>query len=374
MRRLTPMLWLAVVIAGCETEWPYWPGSASSPGRGSAPVIAPEGGQPPPAAPQAAAPPPRAVVQTRPAPPTPPPATKAAPDPVLALVNGKPVPLTRVTDVLITAFGMPVAKDVIYLELVEQAAAAKGVGVTDAEAQAEHDRTLEERFGKMAARDQWESLFTQILTQHNISRRHWMLIARRNALLRKLAPKDIPVTAEETRDAYGKLYGRTVQVRHIERATMNDIQDVVGRLSKGADFAQLARDVSLSRDKEAGGLLPPFGAQTQDVPPALRQVAFSLKAVGAVSDPIQVNQSYHLLKLEKIIEPDVPYEKVKEEVAGLLRGEKVRVWGGRYLGQLTAAADVEFVEPALKAQYEQNLKALKEQEQEKARPPEEPRP
>ncbi|MCY2929660.1 MAG: peptidylprolyl isomerase [Planctomycetota bacterium] len=259
------------------------------------------------------------------------------------------------------------ARDIIYLELVEQDAAARGVSLTDADVKAEHERTLEDRFAKLGPKGQWESLFAQVLAQNNISRKHWMLIARRNALLRRLAP-EMPIKDEDTRDAYAKLYGRKVQVRHIESANLGDASDVIARLNKGADFAQLAREVSLSNDRSAGGLLPPFSAQSSEVPALMRQVAFALKQPGALSDPLQVNGAYHVLKLEKFIEPDLPYDQVKDEVARVLRNEKIRLWGNQHLADLTAAASVEFVEPVLKAQYEENLRALKEQAKTKEQP------
>ncbi|MCY2926565.1 MAG: peptidylprolyl isomerase [Planctomycetota bacterium] len=373
MGRYVWVLTLAAAIAGCQTDWQSW-------NRSGGGVIAPQKG-PVPSGAYSPPPAPGAVNAAPTAPAGVPPAVAAAPRPVVALpaatgqptlatVNGKPIPLTKLTDILIAAYGLPVSRDIIYLELVEQDAASKSIAVSDADVQAEHERTLEDRFAKLGPKEQWESLFGQILAQNNISRKHWMLIARRNALLRRLAPREIPVKDEETRDAYAKLYGRKVQIRHIESASLGDVQDVLARLNKGADFAQLAKEVSLSNDRSAGGLLPPFTSQTPDVPPLMRQVAFTLKAPGALSDPIQVGGAYHVLKLEKVIEPELPYDQVKNEIARVLRNEKLRVWGNGHLAALTAAADVEFVEPALKALYEENLKAAKEQ----AKTPEETHP
>lgn len=368
MGRFAYILALAAATAGCQTDWHGWNGMATGPQRQtSGGVIAPQKGPAPAltAAPVSTLapsdPPVPATVAAAPRAATPRPAPAPQSPLALATVNKKPIPLSSLTDILIASYGLPVAKDIIYLELVEQDAAAKNVSVTDADVQAEHERTLEDRFAKMGPKEQWETLFSQILAQNNISRKHWMLIARRNALLRRLAPREVPVKEEETRDAYAKLYGRKVQIRHIESATLGDIQDVIVRLNKGADFAQLAREVSLSNDRSADGLLPPFTAQTTEVPPLMRQVAFALKQAGAISDPVQIGGAYHVLKLEKFIEPELPYDQVKGEVARVLRNEKVRVWGIKHLAELTAAADVEFVEPALKAQYEENLKAAKDQ-------------
>lgn len=278
------------------------------------------------------------------------PAAGAQNSPVMAVVNGKPVLMARLCELLVTAYGMPVAKDIIALELVERQAARKGITVTDEQVRREHAATLRQRFEKVAKPAQYERLFDQLLARHNISRKHWMLIARRNVLLSKLAPKDISVSDAQVREAYGKLYGRKVQIRHIECASFTDAENLLKKLAEGRDFAELARKYSLSRDRVNGGLLPPFGLDTEGVKPAMRKVAFSLKKVGDVSDTVQVGGGYHILKLEKIIEPDVKFEDVKDKVTDFLGKEKVRVWGNAYLRRLAASASVEYVNPILKAQ------------------------
>ena len=129
MGRHVTLLTLAAVLAGCQTDWQGWNGmDMNSPRRPSVTAA------PAPVGPAQVAAAPRAVPVTAP---------PAAPQLVLATVNGRAVPLAKLTDILIAAYGLPVARDIIYLELVEQDAQARGVVVTEADVKAEHERTLE---------------------------------------------------------------------------------------------------------------------------------------------------------------------------------------------------------------------------------------
>ena len=100
-----------------------------------------------------------------------------------------------------------------------------------------------------------------------------------------------------------------------------DMSVFTDRLKKGADFAALARELSLSEDNKAGGLMRPFDRDATKVPELMRQMAFAMKTVGEVSDPLLLGNSYHILKLEKIIEPKEPLAKVRGKIVKLLREE-----------------------------------------------------
>jgi parvulin-like peptidyl-prolyl isomerase len=73
--------------------------------------------------------------------------------------------------------------------------------------------------------------------------------------------------------------------------------------------------------------------------------------VGEVSDPVQVGSRFHILKLDRIIEPkDVEFEEVKDAIAADLRERMVRTAANLLLVGLMQSAVVEFVDPSLKAQ------------------------
>lgn len=70
---------------------------------------------------------------------------------------------------------------------------------------------------------------------------------------------------------------------------------VVARVRGDEDFAAVASEVSDAGTKEAGGLLGPLGRG--DLSDQLEALAFELP-VGDVSDPVETDYGYHILKIE----------------------------------------------------------------------------
>jgi hypothetical protein len=61
--------------------------------------------------------------------------------------------------------------------------------------------------------------------------------------------------------------------------------------------------------------MPPFSRQTPNLPDMFKQIAFSLENPGDISDPVEANGYYHLIKLVAHIAPKaVKYEDVKDYV------------------------------------------------------------
>ena len=74
-------------------------------------------------------------------------------------------------------------------------------------------------------------------------------------------------------------------------------QGVRVKLAAGADFSELAKEVSDdSSAKQNGGHLGWFDAKTMDS--AFTEVAFSLKTVGELSQPVLSNFGYHIIRLD----------------------------------------------------------------------------
>lgn len=163
--------------------------------------------------------------------------------------------------------------------LIEQAAAAHGVQVTDAKIDAEIARM---RGNDQARFDSWlaangltlESLRSQI----------------RNDLI-TTAMRDI-VTASTPRQA------DQFHVRHILLSDENTAQAVLAQARQGADFAALARQYSEDQaTREQGGDLGfvPRGV----MPSAFEQAAFALQP-GQVSDIIRSDFGLHIVQMVEI--------------------------------------------------------------------------
>ena len=269
---------------------------------------------------------------------------------VMAYVNGRPIAMDRLTEILVEGYGLPVARQLVAMEVARQAAAKEGHSLSEQDIRREHEVTLKQTFPWADTDDQRERMLDRLLAQRNITRGQWMLVMRRNALLRKLAPKDIPVGEAELREEYGRMYGRKVVVRHVETAALATAQKV-RELAAERDFAELARQYSINPSRENGGLLPPIGPETTQVSPALRQAALALKTVGEVSETVQAGKTFHVLKLKEIIEPKgTTFEQVRNDVAAVLRERKIRVFQTRLLRRLLAEAKIEYAHPVLQEQ------------------------
>ena len=286
------------------------------------------------------------------------PTSRPTPAPaVMAYVAGEPIYMSELQDLLVRAHGVPVAYELVANELVRQAAQAKGLTASDAEIQAESDRTLRELFPNAQQSDQRERLLGELLQRRGVSAKQWQLVMRRNGLLGKLAAPRVTVGEAEIAEEFRLQYGRKVEVRHIQTVSLASAQDVLKQLGKGADFAELARRVSVNPSSVEGGLLPPIGPDSRMVPPAIREAALAMTKVGQLSEPIQVETAYHVLRLEKIHPPaNVKLSDVKDALARDARARLLRAEQQKVLAELIQATrnakSIQYVDPVLKVQVE----------------------
>jgi foldase protein PrsA len=283
----------------------------------------------------------------------------------MAYVAGQPIYMSDLNDLLVRSYGLPMAYQLIASELVRQQAEAKGVTATDREVQEESDHTVAEMFSQADRSDQRERLLDELLRRRNMSYKQWQMIMLRNVLLRKLVEPRVTVTDEDVTKEFGIQYGQKVQVRHIQVMSLAAADDVRKQLKDGVDFAELARRVSVNPSAAEGGLLPPIGKDSTNLPTAIVEAAMSLKRVGQITDPIQVETAFHILKLEKIIEPqNVKFDDVKDKLAQDVRNRRLRIESQKLLQELIQAARdgkrIQYVDPVLKAQFQAALEQGKQ--------------
>ena len=288
-------------------------------------------------------------VATSPAPPA-----ERAPGEVMAHVNGQPIYMASLYEMLLEEHGVKLAQQLIADELVRQAGAEKNLTVTEAEIQAEHDQTLRNMFPQIDDPAQLERLLDQLLVRRELSRDLWRRTMRRNVLLGKLAAPQVQITEPELQEEFGAQYGRKVVVRHIQTAGLAEAQDVLKRLRAGEDFAKLAAEVSTNPSAAQGGLLPPIGAKVEGLPPAIRQAALAMNTPGELSEPIQVQTTFHVLRLEEVLPPQgVNFQDVRGRLEADLRAKKLMALRNRVLADLARSANVEYRDPILKRRAEE---------------------
>ncbi len=158
------------------------------------------------------------------------------------------------------------------------------------------------------------------------------------------------VTDESLKAAYDKKYGAIepgteYHAAHILVPTEEKARELKAELDKGADFATLAKANSSDGAAANGGDLGWFGAGMMVKP---FEDAVKTMKPGAVSDPVQTQFGWHLIKLIETRKAAPPkLDDVRDDLAQQIQQEAV----GKKVEALTKAATVtrpgEDLDPAL---------------------------
>ncbi|HRX87455.1 MAG TPA: peptidyl-prolyl cis-trans isomerase, partial [Phycisphaerae bacterium] len=291
--------------------------------------------------------------------------------PAIAYVDGRPIARKQVVDLLLAGHGVGILEQAVVLEKAKVMAADQGIAVTQADIDKEFERSLRNLTSPLRAagdqpfdREEAEDILDEVLSRRNVSRAECMAMIERNAYLRAICNANMTFTDEQYVEEYQRAFGPRVQVRHIQVASLGDAEDVLEKLAAGNDFAEIAKVFSANlTTAPGGGLLEPFSREDPDVPAALAEAAFALDE-GEVSDPVRVDQWYHVLKLVKKIPPDDrPIAEVKGELEKRLRERVTEPAMQTLYRSLFAQADIRVVDPVLAAEF-----ARKHPERTKASP------
>lgn len=121
----------------------------------------------------------------------------------------------------------------------------------------------------------------------------------------------------------------TMKAAHIMVATGKDatpeeleaahkkVEEIYEKLKAGEAFEKLASEFSDdSQTSEKGGELPPFGTGTTTrMVPEFEEAAFTLKADGEISKPVQTAYGYHIIKRLELT-PLRSFDELKKEIQG----------------------------------------------------------
>lgn len=107
-----------------------------------------------------------------------------------------------------------------------------------------------------------------------------------------------------------------------EQSARQQAEDVLSKISDGGDFAELAKEYSSDTfSAENGGDLDWFSAGMMD--PAFEEATFALANVDDVSNVVESEFGYHIIKLTDIKpEQTSPFIDVKEDVIAKLKSER----------------------------------------------------
>lgn len=148
------------------------------------------------------------------------------------------------------------------------------------------------------------------------------------------------VSEEELQAAYDEAYAAAepteeFSASHILLETEEDAKAVKTELDEGADFAELAKEKSTGPSGPAGGTLGWFGPGM--MVPAFETAVAELE-VGAVSEPVETQFGWHVIKLDEKRQKEAPkLEEVKDELETQVRQVKAQT----LIEETTEAADVD---------------------------------
>ena len=145
-------------------------------------------------------------------------------------------------------------------------------------------------------------------------------LVKQHLVIQKIASEDAEITEETVREEYDA--GKEVEASHILVEDFETAQEVIEKINAGEDFAELAGQYSQDPGSgAAGGSLGYF--ERGRMVPEFEQAAFNLE-VGEISEPVQSQFGYHIIKVtdRKPFEED--FEEVKDELEELLARRQAR--------------------------------------------------
>jgi len=257
------------------------------------------------------------------------------------------------TDELLHTHGIALLEQLVLLTAVRQKASDMSLTVTRTDIQAAYDDALRRLAMPVGNPDDRpldrpaaERLLDEFLIAKNISRSEWNRRMEQQAYLRKIAAAEVAkmdVTDTMLKQEYALAYGERVQIRHIQVSSLSAAAQVHDQLAASRPFELVARELSENQVTAAhSGLMPPFTKNDPAVTPLIRETAFGMQ-VGQVSQAINENNWYHIIRLERCWPASgIAFEHIdKEALRNRLSDRLIRQRQTELEGELFSAAVVD---------------------------------
>jgi peptidyl-prolyl cis-trans isomerase C len=221
-------------------------------------------------------------------------------------------------------------------------------------------KTIDERYDSIKKRFKTEEEFKEAIANMNVTEATIRTQLEKglaiDELLKKKVVKDLAVTEEESRNFYNEnpeqfKQAEQVKASHIlikvqptadeakKTEARKKIESVQGKLKKGDEFADVAKEYSEGPSKSRGGDLGYF-KRGQMVKP-FEDAAFSMN-VDQVSGVVETQFGYHIIKVtDKKPASTSTYPEVKDQLQEQLKQQKTRQAVGEYVDGLRKDAKIE---------------------------------
>lgn len=135
-----------------------------------------------------------------------------------------------------------------------------------------------------------------------------------------------------------------IRASHILVADEAEAKAIKAQLDGGADFAALAKEKSIDPGAANGGDLGFFGKGMMVAP--FENAAFALTEIGQVSEPVQSQFGWHIIRLEEKRQSTPP---AFEQVAGQLQQQLLMATFDDTVARLMDGVEIDIPDAALKA-------------------------
>jgi parvulin-like peptidyl-prolyl isomerase len=124
-------------------------------------------------------------------------------------------------------------------------------------------------------------------------------------------------------EMYKEDYNSLAEVSHISSSSKEDAEKIHSLIKNGASFSKLAKDYSTdSETADNKGYLGSFRKGELAVYPLFEEAVFSLKKAGEISDVVETEFGFDIIKLHSRKKSPVSYDAIAQSIMVKLRTQK----------------------------------------------------
>lgn len=155
-------------------------------------------------------------------------------------------------------------------------------------------------------------------------------MARKNLLIKNViarSPVAQPITDKELKDEYNAKIKQAnvneLKARHILVKDEAKAKEIIEKLNKGSDFAELAKKESTGPSGKNGGDLGWFSPQ--QMVPEFSQAASKMKKGTHSKTPVKTQFGWHVIKLEDTRKLEPPkFDAVKKQISSIIQNQRLQ--------------------------------------------------
>ncbi len=239
---------------------------------------------------------------------------------IVATVGDMKITKSEFYDELVKQNGTQVLDILVANKIKDAEIEAKDINISDEEIEEDLEK-MKEFYGSEEALE--NDLIAYGLTLDDVKNN-----IKSNLEIELLLEPYIEITDEEMKDYFEANKASFDQVEevkasHILVETEEEALEVKGKLDDGDDFADLAKEYSSdTANSESGGDLGYF--DRNKMVDEFSEAVFAME-IGAISDPVQTNFGYHIIKLDDIVEAkEAVYEENTETIKDIIFQQKAQ--------------------------------------------------